>query len=157
MYWETLQSLHGSIKNKRQELFTSRVWFCSMITHVHTCPESRTWNGQSLTGNSLTIHFTDWTCHSVISMCLVSWKNIRKGSASTWTMNSRTLWMTGSHHGYRNFWNTESFGSLIKGIVVFKCMVHTLSKVFIYTHSVVLYLFIWTPLVVHLKFIKSFF
>ena len=48
-----------------------RVWFCSMITRVHTSPESHTWNWPSSSGRRWTIRPTVRTCRPAISMCLV--------------------------------------------------------------------------------------
>ena len=50
---------------------SQRILFCFMITHVHMFPGSHMGNRPSLSGSSLTIHPTAWTCHPVISMCLV--------------------------------------------------------------------------------------
>ena len=72
-------------------------------------------------------------------------KKIWKASTLTWTMNLRTLWRT--RYDSWNSGSTESFSLIINGIVVLRCMVHTLNKVFIYTSSVVSYLFIWKHLV----------
>ena len=46
-----------------------------------------------------------------------------KGQTSIWAMNSRTLWR--HHYNHKNSGRTESFGSLINGIVMFRPMVHT--------------------------------
>ena len=95
------------------------VWFCSMITHVHMYPGSHTWNRLSLSGRNLNIHLTVRTCCPVILKCLVPWKNIWKGSASTRTINSRTLWRTRFRYDHRNSWSTASFSSLINGIFAY--------------------------------------
>ena len=74
-------------------------------------------------------------------------KNIWKGSASTRTMNSRTLWRTWPYHDHKNSGSTEPFGSLMNGIILLRPMVHTLNKVFFYAHSDISYPFIWTLIV----------
>ena len=131
---------HAGPSRTKDRSCSRKVWFYSMITRVHTWPMSHTQKGPSLSGSSLTIYPTAQTCCPVIPMCLISWKIISKGSASTRTMNTRTLWRIRPRHNHRNSGSMESFGLSINGIVVFRPMMHTLNKVFFYTHCVILYL-----------------
>ncbi|GFW68103.1 hypothetical protein TNCV_1879851 [Trichonephila clavipes] len=48
-----------------------RVWLCSMITRVHTSPESCKWNWTNSNGRRWSIRPTVRTCRPAISMCLV--------------------------------------------------------------------------------------
>ena len=56
-----------------------RMWFCSVIMHVHTCPESHMRNGISLSGSRLSIYPIVQTCRSVNSRFLPSEKKHLKG------------------------------------------------------------------------------
>ena len=66
------------------------VWICSMITHVHTCPGSHKRNLSNLSGSILIIHHGHDMLPRDFHVFGPPKKNIN-GSASTRTMNSRTL------------------------------------------------------------------
>lgn len=56
-----------------------RVWFCSMIMHIHTSPGSHMRNWPSSSGSSLTIRPTARTCRPEISMLFGPLKKHLKG------------------------------------------------------------------------------
>ena len=70
---------YAGLSRKKDRSWSRQGWFCSMITHVHSCPGSHTWNGPSLCGDSLTIHPIPRTCRPVISRWLIPWKKYLKG------------------------------------------------------------------------------